>query len=262
MYRFGASQWFIDRTGPAVIARASSLGFHAIHLDFGKPGERDYLGSRESGQSYRTAAHENNLKIGAFGIRAVEHLGMLGGPASQNAQKCRDIIHAGIDTAAEWGVPLIYIPSFFASEIKDDATLESTADVLREACTYSEGNGVEIATENTLGGSGNAQLVEKVNHKKFRVLVDTYNPILWGQNAQQLVKTIRQHMCDQLHAKDGKAGVMGNAVLGEGDGQFNETAKVLVEENFQGTIIIENNYLSDAERRVPQDFAALRRYFS
>jgi sugar phosphate isomerase/epimerase len=262
MFRFGASQWFIDQTGPAVMARAGGLGFQTIHLDFGRPGEPDHLGAREQGESYRSAARQNNLEIGAFGIRAVEHIGMLGGPSSQNAQKCRDIIHAGIDTAAEWGVRLIYIPSFFASEIKDDATLESTADVLREACTYSEGKGVEVATENTLGGAGNARLVAKVNHKKLRVLVDTYNPILWGQNVQQLIRAIRPHMCDQVHAKDGKDGVMGNAVLGEGDGQFDETAKVLVEENFQGTIIIENNYLKNAESRVPADFAALRRYFS
>ena len=34
------------------------------------------------------------------------------------------------------GVPLVFLPSFRAGEIRDDADLRRTAEVLAEACDY------------------------------------------------------------------------------------------------------------------------------
>ena len=261
MVRIGVAQWCLDRKGPEIMPRAAQLGFKAIHLDFAQPGHEDFLGDKSRGEQFRAAAEQNGVEIGALAIRAVEQIGMLSGSGSEAVGRCRDLIHHGLDTAAKWGVRSIYIPSFFASEVKDENTLDETAAVLHEACEYARPSGITVCTENTLDGDGNKKLAERANHPLCRVLVDTFNPIYFGpHNVQELVKTVRPYMADQIHIKDGRDGKMGNATLGEGDGQFKETAAVLRSAGFGGTVISENHYHDDAERRVAADFAAIHKY--
>ncbi len=50
------------------------------------------------------------------------------------------------------------------------------------------------------------------------------------------------YMVDQLHVKDGKAGVLAGSLLGDGDSDFAGTMTFLKEKNFSGWIISENLY--------------------
>jgi len=159
------------------------------------------------------------------------------------------------------GAGLVWVPSFMNSEIRDQADLERTAAVLREACAYAEKTPVRVATENSLGLKENLELLRKVNHPKLCVLFDTLNPVMRGHSAVELVRGLWSHMCDQIHAKDGRDGGMGNAALNSGVAGFAETAVLLCALGFSGRIVLENDYCTDAETRVARDLAVIKECF-
>lgn len=259
-YKVGVAQWCLDREGAASVARAAELGFEAVHLGAGTPGRDDYVGSERLQAEYADRARRHGVEIGALAMNVLETYGMTGPPGTELARRCEAVIRSTIDAAARMGVPLVYAPSFHANEIRDRRGLERTGEVLREACAYAQGRGVMVVSENTLGAEGNSTLVGLVGHPQFRILVDVYNPMLWGHRVPDLIRAVRAHMCGQVHVKDGRGGAMGNAPLGEGEGGFAEAARALREVGFNGVVILENDYTTDAERRVRQDRNALARH--
>jgi L-ribulose-5-phosphate 3-epimerase len=140
--------------------------------------------------------------------------------------------------------------------------LERTARFLQDACIYAEGSCVDIASENSLGVRDNLEMIHRVDHPKFYILLDLYNPVRWGHSVKEIAGALKQHLATQIHAKDGCDGQMGNVTLGAGDGDFHRTASFLASCGFDGTVILENNYKSEAERAVELDLSILRRYFS
>jgi sugar phosphate isomerase/epimerase len=257
----GIAQWCLDCIGTEAISRAAALGLGAIHLDFGKPGEDFCIGTREWLELYRHSANIHGIAIRALALNVIEQLGAVGAPDAEPSRKCYDLLRSSIDAAVELGVRLVYVPSFNANEVHNELELDRTADFLREACIHAGESGVEIATENTLGVEDNRALLSKVSHRNLRILIDLYNPVIWGHSVRSLVEAVRPYMCDQIHAKDGRGGFLGNAGLGEGDGRFHETASFLASSAFEGTIVLENDYRSDAERRIAHDLSIVKRYF-
>jgi sugar phosphate isomerase/epimerase len=260
MSRIGLAQWCLGCTGPEAIDRTAELGIDLIHLDFGVPGEDNCLGPKKWRKLFRLACENQQVEVGALAVNVVERIGLLDSRTFKSA-KCQEIAQRAVDTAAAWHVPLIYIPSFHESEMRNEQDINHTADFLRKLCVYAEGCAVEVATENTLGVNGNLQLVRQTDHPKLRILFDSYNPFLWGHRPSELVEALRQHFCTQIHMKDGRNRGMGNASLGEGEGRFHETAKSLVASGFNGKIILENDYKTNGKQLINKDVGVLRAYF-
>jgi len=154
----------------------------------------------------------------------------------------QDYIFEVIDLADRIRVPLVYIPSFDVNEIRNVSDLVETARILKACCDYVGGRSIEVASENTLGVEDNLRLLNAVDHEKMRIMIDTYNPIIWGHRTVNLITELWPYLCDQVHVKDGKNNTMGNARLGEGDAEFAEVITALKGHGFDGTLIIENEY--------------------
>ncbi len=237
MEAVGVAQWVLDRAGPAALARAAQLGFTAIHLD----------AAGASVPAYATAARDTGVAIAALATRSVEGAGL-----------SRDTVWAAIDAAAELGAPLVYVPCFHRTQIRDADDLARTADFLHEACAHA--GPVRVASENSLSASGNRALVARVNHPGFRVLVDHCNAVLWGHDPLELIDARLAHDCGQIHCKDTTGGGLGNAPLGDGDGRFAQTCARLRATGFGGLVVSENDYRVDGQRRAAHDLAALARH--
>lgn len=245
MAAVGVTQWVLDREGPAALARAAQLGFSAIQIDA--------AGVADSGtrRRYAAAARDSGVVICAIATRAMEETGL-----------SRDLVRAAIDAAAELGVPLVYVPCFNRTELRGDDERVRTAEFLHEACEYAATGDLLIASENTLGATGNRALAARVAHERFRVLVDHYNAVLWGHDPLELVEARLPHACGQLHCKDGSGGVTGLVALGEGDGLFVDTCARLRATGFAGLVVCENDYRTDGEKRAARDLAALARHLA
>jgi sugar phosphate isomerase/epimerase len=236
------------------------MGFEAIHLSSGEvdgdPAERlDDAGLRER---YLKAARDAGVAITALAPGDLNDLGITSPPGSGNAAKVAESIGIAIEAAAAMDVPLVFLPSFRAGEIHDDSDLERTAAVLAGACDAAAGR-VTIATENTLGADDNLRLLAAAGRSDLRILLDTQNPFLWGHRVASMVDPLWQHLVAQVHVKDGRGGDMGNAVLGEGESGFLETAEAMRACGFAGVAISENDYHGARSAAAASDIAVARR---
>ena len=82
-------------------------------------------------------------------------------------------------------------------------------------------------------------------------------PSLWGHDVAAMIEPLWPHLTDQVHAKDGRAGQMGNAILGDGDAAFATTARELVARGFRGSLISENDYHGARAAAATRDIAVL-----
>lgn len=262
MTKIGVAQWVVDRPGPRAIARAAALGFEAIHLDAGLPGSENFVGRSVASRRYGLLAADSGVAIVGLACTGVDQLGILGRPEGRTVDRCRDIVHAALDAALELGCPLVYVPSLERGRIREPDDLMRTADLLREACEHAEAGGVLVATENTLGATGNRELFARVSHPRLRVLFDHYNPLISGHDPLELLGAVREHLCDQIQVKDGRDGAVGSTPLGEGDGRFHATCEHLRASGYTGLVISANDYRMDAEARAKRDLLALRRHFA
>jgi L-ribulose-5-phosphate 3-epimerase len=261
MIRIGVTQWSLDGRGAETVRRAAELGFAAIHLDAGELGGDLRLDDPALQAAYRQAAQATGVAITAIAPGYLNDYGLTSPAGSENAERCRRLIQIAVDAAAQLNVPLVFLPSFRASEIRDDADLRRTAEVLQETCAYAAAHGLLVATENTLGAADNLKLLEAVGRPNLRVLLDTQNPYLWGHHVAGLVERLRPHLSAQVHVKDGRQGQMGNALLGAGEAGFAETMRALQAGGFSGDLISENDYLGERQANAARDLAVLSELF-
>jgi L-ribulose-5-phosphate 3-epimerase len=257
MISVGVAQWSLDRAGCGAIERAATLGFEAVHVDAGTPEDKDCLLKDSARRRFVEAAESAGIRIRAIAANGIERIGPLGAASAPESHRCVELVRGAVEAAAEMSVPMMYVPSFGLAEIHDDAGLRRTADLLRSACEIAEGTPVRVATENTLGDQTLLTLIRLVDHPKLCVLVDIYNAFLWGHDPCKIISAARDRMADDVHVKDGTGRIMGNALLGEGDGNFASVVRFLLS-RFSGTLIVENDYREHAEERARHDLAAIR----
>jgi L-ribulose-5-phosphate 3-epimerase len=255
--RVGVTQWSLDGSGADTLRRAADLGFTAIHIDSGDLDGDLRLDDDGVREAYRRTADESGMLIAAVAGGGLNDLGLTSRPGTANAVKCRESIGIAIDAAVDLGAPMVFLPSFRAGEIRGEEDLRRTADVLAEACDYAAGRAVTVATENTLGAAANLRLLAAADRPGLRVLLDTQNPYLWGHAVAAMVDDLWPHLVDQVHVKDGRAGVMGDAALGDGDSGFDDTAAALHRHGFAGVAISENDYHGVRSALATRDIATV-----
>jgi 2-epi-5-epi-valiolone 7-phosphate 2-epimerase len=261
LIHLGITQWSVDSPGVESVHHTARLGFSAIHIDAGPLGGDALLDNPGLQQAYTQAAADTGVEIGAIAASYLSEYGLTSPAGSEGAQKSWDLIKVSIEAASQMGVGCVFFPSFGAGEIHTEMDLMRTAEIIHEACVYAEGHDLHLATENTLSVYDHLKLLKAVDHSKFRVLIDTLNPVLWGHNPNELVEELWPYLSDQLHIKDGIDGKMGNAVLGTGDAGFLETAQTLVARGFEGTLISENDYIGEREGFAARDIAIISELF-
>jgi sugar phosphate isomerase/epimerase len=230
-----------------------------VHIDAGDLDGPLLLDDPALRERYRQAAEATGVRIAAIAPGYVNVYGLSGEAGSENGRKCRRIIAIAIEAALALQVPLVYLPSFRAGEIRDDLELRRTAEALQVTCDQAAPHGLMVATENTLGAADNLKLLELADRPNLRVLLDTQNPALWGHPVAALAAELWPRLCDQIHVKDGVGGQMGNAVLGEGESGFLDTVAVLRSRGFDGVVISENDYHGERGALAARDLAVIRR---
>lgn len=262
MVRFGVAAWCLDASGPDALARAARLGLTCIQIDAGAPGDSYHVGSPDVIDAFRRASEDHGVALIGIGAKAVNDIGMTERAGSSAEQRCRGIMRSAIEGAAALGVGFVFFPSFRASEIRDERDLERTASLLGWACREGARHGIRIGSENSMGAEGNLRLASAVGEPNFRVVLDTYNPVIHGHRVAPLVAALEPFITEQIHAKDGTEGRMGSVPLGRGDAGIIDTAAELIRRGFDCDIILENSYRTNTENRISEDLTFLARLFA
>ena len=258
MINIGVAQWCLSQQGVDAIFQSASLGLSVIQIDAGGDEGAPFLDSPIVQAAYLRAARETEVKISAIGINLLNFYGMTNPIGSNASNECWNMIQLAINAAKRMHVDLVFLPSFDEGEIRDDIGLLRTAKLLSMACDIADEHHIVVASENTLGINENRKLLTSVNRPNFKILLDTLNPVLWGYQVPEMIRGLWRYMCNQIHAKDGINGNMGNAPLNTGQANFSETVATLFSLNFNGYFILENEYKQQAKKRLKEDINTLR----
>jgi len=256
MMKLGICGWCLDVKGVETVRRARELGFDTMQIGVHSMADADTLRDPDVQKQYMQASQDHNVNIIGLSISIFDTFSF---HAPENEAQIWNVLTGMIDAMVTMGVDLAYCPSFEASRITSTEEMGRVAGLLRCACDYIGDRRLMFATENTLDVAGHRELLNMVNHPKLKVLVDAYNPTVFGHHASDQIRELKDVLVNQVHAKDGNNHVMGSAPLGTGEGDFERTAQALHDINYDGYVITENNYDVDAEWRVQADTATLKR---
>jgi sugar phosphate isomerase/epimerase len=158
-------------------------------------------------------------------------------------QIIKQALQLAIDAAAYMKIPMVFIPTFGVSTIETEDQFMNAVRMFQYASEYAEKKHITIASESVMDLPRQLRLCEEVRRQNFGLFYDSNNFFFEkGYDQVSMLSGMYPYMVDQLHVKDGKAGVLAGSLLGDGDSDFAGTMTFLKEKNFSGWIISENLY--------------------
>ncbi|WOO42507.1 sugar phosphate isomerase/epimerase family protein [Rubellicoccus peritrichatus] len=265
MAQIGICIWSIPGSSDREkIQLASTCGLDGVQLELGGYEEGFPLSKKERQQEAIALRDDLGILYPTLGLN------VFCGHSATN-QKDHDIIRRAIDCALETAlaldIKLLQCPSFFASEIKDEAGLENTAKIFQYACRQAADTPVLVSSENILQPDALSELVKAVDAPNFRIYFDTANPYwMAGMPAIPLLDAALPWLAE-VHLKESKDDGSA-AFLGEGDSDFFATFNHLMKANYAGWLVLENGYgklmserSSSAEEVIRADLKIVRDQF-
>jgi sugar phosphate isomerase/epimerase len=261
MIAIGIAAWCLSEKGPDSLAQVAKVGLNHAQVDFGFPGASNYLGHPEEIQVLCRASADSGVAIIGLGVRALNDVGMTRSHESEAARRIDEICSSAVEATALLGARLVFFPSFRASAIMDAEGLQRTAGVLKRACQLAAPHRLQVCSENGLDVAGNQRLVDAVDEPNFRILLDSYNPVIFGHRPVDLLEKLGDRVARQIHIKDGQGGKVGDARLGKGDGEVLETLAAVRLSGAADFLILENDYRNDVRSRVARDCVVIDHLF-
>jgi sugar phosphate isomerase/epimerase len=240
--RIGACDWALPGAGLNAPRIAAEFGLEALSLKIGLY-ENDYPITHEKMQKYYLNDQQKyGIDYCALALNDFDNIPMHARMETPEYLKVSSILDKSVRTVVAMHIPVIQVPGFAASEIKNDEDREYAATRFRYLCDKASEYGVKVASENLLKPEEFKVLYEMVDRKNFGAYYDSQNyKVFRGYDQLEILDGLFPYMVNQLHVKDGK-GVMSGALLGVGDSDFYGTMRILEEKSFKGYILLENYY--------------------
>ncbi|GMX61109.1 hypothetical protein Elgi_74550 [Paenibacillus elgii] len=241
--KIGICQWSVPMNGPYSCKLVSELGIEGIQLEMGDP-HRGYPLSKEVVyQAYMELGEQYGVAFTSIVNVATTEFSITRPQSPEKYEVVMTSIRKSIETAAAMNIPLIMIPSFGKSEIRNEDDLIQTVEVLTSACDYAQEKNIYVATENLLPVEGIFHLFEQVNRSNLKLYFDTQNHFLRkGYDIPEMIRKLASLFCNEVHIKDGKDGHLSGSLLGEGESGFYRSLAALEEVNYTGWLVLENYY--------------------
>jgi len=199
--RFGLVDWRLPVSGPEAVLLAARMRVDGIQLDLGGPGRAPELDEPTRLRKLKSVLGSTGVAPLAVSANTLNDIGI---PVPEAADQVRTVITRALDTAAELGAGLVFLPSFRRSAIDGSQALRRTAEVLRWACEEAQSRNLLLANENVLAPEELRQLVDQVGSAAFRIVLDTGNPAKVGRHPAETVRaaTVCAALADQVHIKN------------------------------------------------------------
>ncbi|MBQ9329816.1 MAG: sugar phosphate isomerase/epimerase [Oscillibacter sp.] len=257
--RIGVCEWSLPVNGPGAVGLAAKAGFSGLQVgDLGGAEQGYPMNSPAIQEAYLQAAEEQHVILQSLHPYGLQRAGTMLFPTDtpQGQQGMQDVAKC-IDACQAMHIPILMVSSFFATLVRNEWDLDVFAQQLRFACHYGADHGVRVVCESVLSPARILRLIEAVG-EELAICYDTLNPIRWGTGdpAQEIPELIGR--IDHFHVKDAPFDLKGYAPLGEGRGQFLQTANVIRSTGYSGWIISENYYTTLAAVS-GRDFLSLAR---
>ena len=236
--RIGICHFSLPLEGPCAVKIASEVGFEGVQLDMIRNYKNQLaLAERITQKKFIELGKKYNIKYPSISVRELDQFSMF---AKDNIGV--DAINKSIDAAHDMSIPIVLIPNFVNSEIKNKKDFDITVKILTNACDNAARYGITIATESTLSPDNIERIIKEIYRPNFKLYFDTQNHFLHKDyNMAELLERLIPYVCE-VHVKDGKNKDLSGALLGQGDADFYGCVKVLKKYSYSGWIITENYY--------------------
>ncbi|MEU1229666.1 TIM barrel protein [Streptomyces sp. NPDC005828] len=258
--RVGVAGWRlpVDHFGAAALARRA--GADGLQLDLGGPDRGPWLDAPGTIDRLRDDGAAHGVELLGVAGNTLNDIGLTAPAGSRDALRARRVLVRVLDTARALGAPLAFVPSFRRSAIDGPDDLRRTAAVLAWAAREADARGLLLASENALQPATARALVEQVAAPCFRLVLDTYNPRVYGVDVLALIEATHPWIAPQVHLKDGTDGIVGHELLGDGDGRVWEALAALLAHTGAppGALVLENDYRHGDLGRLALDIGRAR----
>lgn len=262
----GIAEWSVPIAGPRACHHVARAGLDGLQVDLG-PAADGYPMSRELiREEYQQAAEDAGIELVSLAANELCRDGLDNTPDSDAGRRARATMAEAISAAAALGLDLVQFPCFEGSFVSSPEQRRNMADGLRFACTLAAAHGITVSTENVLSVAETNELFERVDADNLALFFDMQNYVLNRGFDQVAQLDALYERVAQVHAKDGRGGVLSSAIVGTGDARAAEQVTLLVERGYTGWISLENYYATGplAHRNdepfdtMAEDAAALR----
>lgn len=237
--KFGICHFSLPIEGPCAVEIASETGFDGVQLDMIR-NYKDQLALAENitQERFMKMGKRSGIEYPSIAVRELDRFSMF----DEKDDAAIRAINKAIAAAKNMNIPIILIPNFVNSEIKDDDQFRKAVRILSEACNKTIDDDIIIAHESTLPPDDIERLMKKVDRPNIRLYFDTQNHFLHsGYDMAKLLDRLMPYICE-IHVKDGKNKDLSGALLGQGDAGFYKCVEVIKKHNYSGWIITENYY--------------------
>jgi len=239
MNRIGACVWSLPgQTVEEQLSLAQAGGLDGVQLDLYSGVGGQTLEDETMIGWMRDFAAQSGLQYPSLGVGVFCQHG-----ATDRAQHpfLRDVLDAAIYAAAQLRIPLLQVPSFFASALNTQEDIANTIELMHYACEQAQKFNIQVGSENVLPPDKLEEFISAVNMPNFKIYFDTANPhAMAGLDAVELLDASVPYLA-QVHLKDERDDGE-PALLGEGDCQFQKTFAALKSMNYRGWYVLESPY--------------------
>ena len=242
--KLGICQWSIPASDvETAFAMAVRVGLKGIEPDLGKVDAGFPLSKPDEKRRYAGLREQYGVVYPALAVNALCDYGMSDASARPVVEQA---LARAVETAVALDIPIVQLPSFVKGDISTDEDLKNTIACMRFACQQAEGTGVIIGSENALPVDKQMIMLNEVASDHFKIYFDTRNLFAMKDlDSVTILKTMLPWVC-QVHIKDGMDGGP-SMLLGKGNSGFEASMRVLAAADYDGWLLLENDYIRIAE---------------
>ena len=240
--KFAVCEWSLPLTGPNNCKIASEAGLDGLSLDMGTYELGYPLSNKRVQENYLIEKERWNIEFPSIVINDLCVYNLCAPVGSEDYRITMLVATKCVDTAVSMGIDTIFLPSFLASDIKNEEDFQATARFITDVCDYARDTAVFVCWENVLTWQENLRMMEQVNRTNFRFYFDTQNPHAFhGYDAAEMIQKLGTNI-KEVHVKDGFSGQMSVAMLGDGASDFLSSLRALSSIGYDGWLVSENMY--------------------
>lgn len=187
--------------------------------------------------SLRRACADSGLPITSLVLGEHSDIGGIADSDRDVARAAADDVRRAIDWAVALEADALLVPFFGRAELVEDADVERAAAAFRPLCEAASERGVELLYEGTLPAARIRRLAQQVGSRAFGCYFDLANVVARGLDSATELRSLRE-LVRRVHFKDVRATV-GDVAPGLGRVDFAESAKALVEIEYEGWLVLE-----------------------
>ena len=241
--KLGVCNHTLPGTGVFAPKFVKDAGLDGMSIEFGNYDVGFPLSMRHVQNTYLEAQQQYQIAYPNIGMSGFDFIPFHAHRGNAIHEIIRHALRLAIDAAAYMGIPVVFIPTFGVSTIETEDQFTNAVKMFQYASEYAEKKNIAIASESVMDLERQLRLYEEVSRGNFRLFYDSDNFFYEkGYDQVYMLAGMYPYMIDQLHVKDGKAGVLAGSLLGDGDSDFAGTIAFLKEKQFNGWIITENLY--------------------